>query len=374
MSEAGRGSETEVQVGVLMRRWPNEERPFGSLTPFAQRVSGLATAAGVGLFGFCPDDLDLPRKRVRASQYGGQNRGWVVLERPLPDVVWNRYYSGDRAALFAWLSRKGLVQINGARLDKWEAHQLLRQDARVAPHLPETVQLTGAAVALAMAERHPVIFVKPVAGSAGRGIMRCRLAAPGLLRGEYLSRQAQALREGHVSASQLNEWLAARQRSKRYIVQQGLALTVFHGRPADVRILVQKDDSGLWQVTGMGARVAAGDRFTANLHTGGTAVPLHLLGEALGTQDRTWRASLATRLESLAIATAQALERGAGILGELGLDFGIDDAGAIWYIEQNVQPGRAIFDHLGRQDLSEIAHLRPLQYARFLAAMGRPKG
>jgi hypothetical protein len=373
MSEAERGSGAEVLVGILMQRWPNQERPFGALTPFAQRVSGLAATAGVSLFGFGPDDLDIRRKRVRASQYCSENRGWTLLERPLPDVVWNRYYRGDRSALFSWLGRTGLLQINDARLDKWEAYQLLSQDPRMAPHLPETAQLTKAAVALAMAGRHPVIYIKPVAGSAGRGIMRCRLAAPGLLCVQYISRETGARRESHVNASQLDQWLAGRRRPNRYIVQQGLSLAVFHGRPADVRVLVQKDDSGLWQVTGMGARVAAHDRFTANLHTGGSAVPLGLLGEAITSQDLTWRESLEPRLESLAIATVQALERGAGGLGELGIDFGVDGEGRIWYIEQNAQPGRAIFDDLGRRDLSEIAHLRPLQYARFLAKAGSPK-
>lgn len=374
MSEAERGSEAEVQVGILMQRWPNPERPFGSLTPFAQMVSGLAATAGVSLFGFGPDDLDLRRKRVRGSHYCGETRGWTVLERPLPDVVWNRYYRGDRAALFSWLGRKGLMQINGARLDKWEAYQLLRQDSRMVPHLPETAQLTEAAAALEMAGRHQVIYIKPVAGSAGRGIMRCRLAEPGLLGVQYLSRETGSLREGHVTARQLDRWLAGRRRPNRYIVQEGLSLTVFHGRPADVRVLVQKDGTGLWQVTGMGARVAAHDRFTANLHTGGTAVPLELLGDAIKSQTPTWREALKPRLESLAIATVQALERGAGGLGELGMDFGVDDAGRIWYIEQNAQPGRAIFEHMGKRDLWEIAHLRPLQYARFLAGMGSPKG
>mgnify|MGYP003940659699 CR=1 FL=1 len=55
-------------------------------------------------------------------------------------------------------------------------------------------------------------------------------------------------------------------------------------------------------------------------------------------------------------------------MGELGLDFGIDRGGRIWLIEGNGQPGRTIFEHMGRMDLADLAHLRPVQYAKFLAA------
>jgi hypothetical protein len=175
------------------------------------------------------------------------------------------------------------------------------------------------------------------------------------------------MRQVYASEEQLSRWLTGRHRKGRFIVQQGLALTLLNGRPADVRALVQKDGAGRWQVTGMGARLAGLGRFTANLHTGGEGIPVETLAEAVSPDSPVRQQALIAELEQLALQAAQAAEHCAGPMGEIGLDLGVDQQGRTWYIEQNGQPGRAIFAHLGRRDLEELAHLRPIQYARHLA-------
>jgi hypothetical protein len=72
-----------------------------------------------------------------------------------------------------------------------------------------------------------------------------------------------------------------------FMLQQGLQLTLLPERVADVRLLIQKDERGLWDVTGMGVRIGPSNSATSNLHGGGSAVSSRLLcGSGLG---KGWR-------------------------------------------------------------------------------------
>lgn len=356
----------EILLGLLMARGPDPGRPFGALTRFAETVSSLAGPLGAGMVAFAPADADPAGRRVAALRYLGPRLGWAAEETRLPDVLWNRYFGRDEGPLLEGLQRCGVSLLNEGTLNKWEAYRWLAGDRKVAGLLPETVQPGSAFSVLEMLQRHLSVYLKPVAGAVGRGIIRVRRPEDGLLRLEYMSSQTGGLRTAYATAAQLDRWLA--RWAGRYIAQQGLDLEVFHGRPADVRVLVQKDGAGRWQVTGMGARVAAHGRFTANLHTGGRPVPVGMLAEAVCPDDIAAKNRLQARLAQQALAVALRVEEATGPLGELGLDFGVDRQGRIWYIEQNAQPGRAIFADLGRQDLSDLAHRRPVEYAVHLAS------
>lgn len=366
MSRAG-ADPAHIHLGLLMQRWPGRQRPFGLLTPFAETVSLLAGAEGVAVTAFDPADVDLQNDRVSAARFLGEGKGWTAITCPLPDVLWNRYFRRDEGRVLEALGRRGVAMINEGSLNKWDAYRCLLRHGPLREHLPETFPLTSASTALAMLDRYPVVFFKPAVGSVGRGIVRVTRGECGQFRLQYVSTQSGSVRETEATARQVDRWLSEEDRAERYIVQQGLDLNVFHGRPADVRVLVQKNQKGRWRVTGMGARVAAHGRFTANLHTGGQGVPVSLLAEAVHPEDAAAREGLLKTVERLALTTAAAVESSAGPMGEVGLDFGIDTGGNIWFIEQNGQPGRSIFEQIGRPDLSELAHLRPVQYARFLA-------
>ncbi|MDB4897588.1 MAG: yheD 5, partial [Firmicutes bacterium] len=338
------------------------------LTPFAERVTRLAESEELDVFGFAPDGVELAAGQIQGHRWLGPDRGWTAVRTEFPDVLWNRYFPRDQDELMGALQAEGVPFINNSSLDKWEACRCLAaHGGPISEHLPQTRLLTDARVALEMLEQHAVVYIKPVCGSIGRGIIRMERESPRTMRLTYVSRDTDRLRQVYATEEQLTRWVVSRQRTGRFIVQQGLALAVVDGRPADVRVLVQKDAAARWHVTGMGARLAGHGRFTANLHTGGEGIPVAVLAEVVAPESRARQAALIAELERLALQTAQAAEQCAGPLGEIGLDLGVDQRGRTWYIELNGQPGRAIFEHLGRWDLAELAHLRPIQYARRLA-------
>lgn len=348
-----------VTLAILLSRSEAEPAPFGAHTPFAERIASLARELGVEVVGLDPDDFDERSGILMAARFrrGG---GWSFAETGLPDVAWDRTFQWDGGKHLRPFRRRRIPLVNQRRLDKWETHLTLASTPRLRPYLPETERAVSADQLREMLDRHPRLFLKPITGSVGRGIVQVSRGGVGSLLLRYVSEEAEGLREVIASPGQLDRWLA--RHPGRYLVQQGLDLRVWGERPADLRALVQKDGKGRWALTGMGVRLAANGRFTTNLHTGGDCVPaeslirrLELPGHFLGDMEQT------------ALAIARAIDRAADGVGELGLDFGMDRGGRVWFIEQNGQPGRSIFQRLGRPDLSEQAHRRPVEYALHLA-------
>ncbi|HEY8348037.1 MAG TPA: YheC/YheD family protein [Symbiobacteriaceae bacterium] len=352
-------------LGLLLRRGWLEVHPFGDQTAFAQQVTKLGRKAEVEVICFGPEDVDRTSRRLSASRYLGPRRGWVREQTPLPDVLWNRCLRQDHDGLLAWFAEQSVPSINSACLNKWEMYQCLRSDEMLQPHLPETLLVTGGETVVEMLQRHPVVLLKPLMGTGGRGILRGRLSGLGVMQFEFVSAETGMLKEAYVEWEQLDRWLQRRKAAGRYIVQQELSLAVFYGRVADLRVLVQKDGQGCWSVTGMGCRVARNGHFTANLQTGGQGVPADLLLEAVAP-DPGQREALQERVASLALRAAHQIEACLGPMGELGLDFGLDRRGDLWLLEANALPGREIFAHMAQWELWEEAHLRPVLYARYL--------
>lgn len=348
-----------VTLALLLSRCSSPLHPFGANTPFAERIAGLAPELGVDVIGLDPDNLDLRRVSLLAARLR-PGKGWSFDRTFLPDIAWDRTFRWDDGKHLRPLLKRRIPLLNRRRLDKWEAHQALAATPGLRLHLPETERAERSERLQAMLDRHPRLFLKPVRGSVGRGIIQVTRGGPGRLLLRYVSEKDAGLQEVSATYRQLDRWLA--RHPGRYLAQQGLDLQVWDGRPADLRALVQKDGQGRWTLTGMGVRLAAPGRFTTNLHTGGDCAPVETLVRTLGLPAR-----YAEDLAQIALETAGAIDEATGGVGELGLDFGLDREGRGWFIEQNGQPGRSIFERMGRRDLSEQAYRRPVEYALYLA-------
>jgi hypothetical protein len=356
-----------VNLAILLRRPTNLTQPFGAVTPFVETLTRIGAEEGVEVIAVARRDVDRRCCRLRSYRYLGPETGWRQEESDLPDVVWNRCLRHDRHRILPWFSRQGVALFYGRFLNKWQAYQRLRADPLLAPHLPETHLLTEGEQLLDLLERYPTAYIKPIDGSLGKGIVRVEPAPRRRLKLRYVSPKTGLLRELIATIDDVDDWLDEDDREGQYIAQQGLALDLSAARPVDLRLLVQKDGEGQWNLTGLGVRRAAEGRFTANLHTGGEGLSLEDLAREAGLS--------ATEIEAevgqIGLHLAEKMETACGPLGELGVDFGLDREGRLWLIEQNARPGRALFSKIGRPEVEDIAFRRPLQYARYLANTAR---
>ena len=215
-------------------------------------------------------------------------------------------------------------------------------------------------------KQYPLVYLKPVDGSGGRGIVRITRGEDGNceLEGRNASRQiiAGSKLKIHAVPDRLASWGLA----SRYLIQQGIPLELADGRVHDFRLLIQKNGQGNWHVTGCAGRIGGGKSVTSNLHGGGEALAFHKLLHIRGlSADRI--ADIKQDMEHLAYLAAHQLEKKFGRLCELALDLAVGPDYRIWLLEVNPKPSREIFRLIEDHETYQLALRRPLEYAHWSA-------
>jgi hypothetical protein len=128
---------------------------------------------------------------------------------------------------------------------------------------------------------------------------------------------------------------------RSYVIQEGIQLATYRGRPFDVRVTLYKNGKREWIPYGLAAKIAGHGSITTHVANGGRVIPL---GRALKHTFGNQADEVRERIEKAAIDLALAVERVTALeLGEIGLDIGLTEQGKAAMFEANSKPGRAVF-------------------------------
>lgn len=230
-----------------------------------------------------------------------------------------------------------LVEVRKMKMtpgSKWSKHRIAAQSPELRRYLPETMLYSKAALAK-LVERHGVVFVKPVYGGGGYRIFRVKkLVGQYEVKLEHQKRICSTLGAVHA-------WIESVRKGKRFVVQQGVPLAKWRGRPVDLRTIVQRTETGSWEVTRLFAKAAGKNLAVTNMVIGGTAstVREYLLG--IGYTSKSAKAAI-RRLKAMSLQIARHYGRGYSN-AIFGLDIGMDRSGKFWLIEANTAPQLSIF-------------------------------
>lgn len=352
--------------GIAARR--QRRRIFGEQTSFFRGLIRCASKRGVRAFVFEPGDLRLSEGRVRGWVPG--KSGWRRRWYPLPDVVYDRVWGlgAEERARFRELVERLVEQadipvFNPDFGDKLAVWTLLSEEQALAAHLPRTLPLSPHSVEELTGE-FPVVFIKPVRGRQGKGIYRVARRGARLV-ATYRAGSGALRTRAFASAEELVGHIHERAGRAAFLVQQGLDLARAGSRAADLRVVAQRDARGQWRISGVGVRLGAPGGFLSNLHAGGRASTLPQLVRRARLRVPSRR--LRRDAERLALAAVNALSQAHPLLGEVGLDLGVDRRGHLWILEANRQPGRATFARAGLRRSWLATRRRVVEFAGFLA-------
>lgn len=318
---------------------------------------------------FTPSDVITSQRKVLAHIYNTESKNWQRKLTPIPNLIF------DRCRLQRGIRMKELRQfkadfprlhfLNKPLGNKWTMHQKLSLSPFISDYLPETIKYTKISELISMLKKHRIIYIKPVNGTGGRGILRIEHTARRTLSVEGRDHNRKIISPRQLSANDIKYFLTRWDGTgTSYLVQQGIDLTLKNGRVHDYRILVQKDGTGQWDVTGGAGRVGAARSITANLHGGGSAVDMSALMKSFIDPNVNLNA-IQAEINQLVIEIALHLENEGYQLCELAIDLAIDQSGKIWIIELNPKPAREVFKQIGANDQYKDAVRRPLEYALF---------
>jgi glutathione synthase/RimK-type ligase-like ATP-grasp enzyme len=313
--------------------------------------------------------VDGPNRQIRAWVYEEESGRWVRKRARFPDIIYDRcrYQKTYRFQLLRKFRSDypDLLYMSRPLLHKWGNHQILYKSKRVRPYLPETVQYKSVASLLEMLDKYNLLYVKPIDGTGGRGILRIEEAGDRLYRVQGRDRSRKIITPFTVSRDQLGDRLAKWNTVRHYLVQQGIQVKLKDGRVHDYRLLIQKNGAGSWMVTGSAGRIGPKRSITSNLHGGGEAVSTRkLLQMRFDSLEKIRR--IEEDMEALAHYVAEQLEKQFGSMCELALDIAVDGAGRVWLLEVNPKPAREVFDRIGEKETYRKAIHRPLEYALYL--------
>jgi hypothetical protein len=361
-------------IGILCNPVWNERRKTLRWTkqlPVLEKLVQAGQKLGALVYIFGIQDVDFGRGTVRAFVF--QDGSWRPDRMPLPDAIYDQVVSRklERSKKYQdrrmQLSRMYANRIfNDGFFDKWNVHEWLWNDRQTRALVPYSEKYSNSRQAAAFLKRYPVTFIKPVHGSLGLGIVRVTREADGTFR--YEVRQKSGRTQNKVgTAEAVVGAIHRRLQQTPHVLQEGVPVARFRGRPFDVRIVLQRDGSGEWKRTKMFVRVAKAGEFTANLASGGEAMPLDtVLREAFASEERRHRVRGQVRRASGWVASVIESQCGKP-LGELGVDLAIDESGKVWVLEVNSKPWKASSTDKGRQDLVDLSFTRPIEYAIRLA-------
>ncbi|KEQ25598.1 YheC/YheD family endospore coat-associated protein [Paenibacillus tyrfis] len=356
-------------IGVMVSRVyaDSADKLFGANTAFSRELSEACRLYGASVFFSTPEDLRGQSDQVRGWRIKA-NGGWEKTTFPVPHVLYNRLTSRKlenrpNVQHFATQakSRHNAVLFNEKYLNKTEVFDALHKETGLQPYLPESYLLRNLQLLKSMCAKHPTVFLKPITGSLGKGIIRIKKQPGGYIC--HFTNLGGARKQSFSTLGKLFSTISGKLKSQRYQIQQGLDLLTVNGRPVDFRALVQRGETGQWGITSIVARIAGTHHFVSNLARGGT------LTTARNALERSGAAAAAGGLGKLrraAIQIARGIEEQVpGHYAELGIDLAIDTNGRVWLLEVNSKPSKEDNTPLGAGRKIRPSVKKVVQYARF---------
>lgn len=335
---------------------------FGEQTGYFKSLMQEAKARNMDAFVF----TEFSPEGVTAWSLDGDD--WHESKKALPAVFYDRSFrkkdGAGKTSNTRSLCSMGCTPLNSPdfrklALDKHLMYENLSNHSIDGLGLPYTEKFSKSKLSPFL-QKHPSAILKPRFGSGGHGIIKLTRSDAG-----YNINY----KENSIDCSEndlLNKIDEIRQKmnatNRLYIIQECIDLPKYNNGVFDIRVIYQKGKGGSPLRTGMAVRLAAPNKVTANLHQGGSR---ETLGNVLGTLfNQDMNGDIAESIRKYSKEIFEILDDKVGPIGEVGIDFLIDQGGKVHLIEVNSVPGRNLFHIL--PDIRETAIKRPVEYAQYL--------
>ncbi|WP_245699672.1 YheC/YheD family protein [Paenibacillus glacialis] len=233
--------------------------------------------------------------------------------------------------------------------------KVLLQNPALITNVPRTAGLTSDRL-LNMLNRYKMVYIKPVCGSLGIGVIRVeQKGAQYRYREEMNTYTFRTFQQMYLS-------IQRRIGSKPYLVQKGIVMLKHNNRPFDFRVMVQRNDKGIWECTGVAARLAHPKRAVTNGSQGGT---IYAAEEILSkVADITKAQNLVKKMKEIGLKTANQFGTSYPAMNELGLDIAVDRDLRLWILEVNTRPDPCPFTKLSDSSMIETIVKYAKEYGR----------
>jgi glutathione synthase/RimK-type ligase-like ATP-grasp enzyme len=307
--------------------------------------------------------IDIKPGINKVKAYIKQKNGkYKLTVIPKPNIIHNRAFTNtfETKNKIKQLQKEGIIIFNeNNRYTKLTVYDILVKNKELIPFIPETV-IASTANLKYMMKKYNELILKPNSGSLGMGISKLTRINQRIWELSYYQKKSLIKeRFSTILPANLKNLIS----NPRVIIQQRIPLALCKGTPFDMRVSVQKNGHGEWQISGIVGKVAKKGRFITNVAQGGTCFPLEELLRDLPHLDIQ---QVSKDIETLSIKVVKQLESKIPNLADLGIDIGITNNGKPMLIECNGRDLRVTFRNANMLDEWKTTHVTPIRYAHYL--------
>ncbi|WP_244864619.1 YheC/YheD family protein [Paenibacillus sp. J23TS9] len=213
---------------------------------------------------------------------------------------------------------------------KWTKTKWLLQHPVLSKHIPSTMQFNKQHLE-SMLSAYSTVYFKPTTGSGGARIIRIKRNASGY------QTQYNTVKENHSTLDHLYDHLNRFSKRRSFLLQKGIHLAKTNGKPFDIRVMVQKTNSGKWESTGVFMKIANSGKIVTNYNQGGRIGYFRPALSGAGF-DTTSINNIEAELKRMGVSVGKHFDRYLKGFKELGLDVALDSKRKLWILEVNTRP------------------------------------
>jgi hypothetical protein len=282
---------------------------------------------------------------------------WRKATLPLPKSIYRR-------VIVSKFTRKTLIErtenkmFNSHFINKWKLWKKVKKNKILRNHFPVTIRYRSIEDIDYMLNNYESIYLKQVDGTLGKGLMRITKN-----KGYYT---AQAREDSNAidieTLKELEGYLAAKLKNKKYIIQEGVKAIKYDGRFSSFRVIMQKDQTCKWKCNGIVIYLGKKGGVCSNYHTGWYALTFEeFLEKSLSLTNK----DISDKKEevlSICNILCDILDRKQRNYGDFGIDLALDDSLKIWIFESNFRQSH--YSPLAINDQNMYYNIRnfPIKY------------
>ncbi|MGG0170334.1 YheC/YheD family protein [Paenibacillus dokdonensis] len=213
---------------------------------------------------------------------------------------------------------------------KWTKTKWLLKHPNLSKHIPSTMQFNKQHLE-SMLSAYSTVYFKPTTGSGGARIIRIKRNGSGY------QTQYNTFKVNHSTLNRLYDYLNRFSKRRSFLLQKGIHLAKTNGKPFDIRVMVQKTNSGKWESTAIFMKIGKIGKVATNYNQGGKIGYLRptLTGAGFNTTSIN---NIEAELKQMGIAVGRHFDRYQVGFRELGLDVALDSKRKPWILEVNTRP------------------------------------
>jgi glutathione synthase/RimK-type ligase-like ATP-grasp enzyme len=338
---------------------------------YIREIAARSHSCGLVCYHFLPSAINPLTKLVTGRVFDAKEQSWVEEEFPIPAIIYDRCFYGDDEhskqciPIVSWLkSREDITFLGFGLPNKLELYETLSNSV-LSPYMPPSQKVINSSEVVNALNKQKKIIIKPINGSQGYGIYYLKKND----RTIHVKTEKNKKIISRIFPNELKflQWLQPLLNYRPYLLQPYLELSNPSSQPFDIRILLQKDEKGIWVERGKGIRIGNSGGILSNLSAGGSVVNFTEWSANLSSNAKEY---ICSELNFILTTLPQILEQEILPLFELGVDIGLAKNGALWILDVNSKPGRKVVLKT-QPDLQETLFLAPLLYGKYLSQAER---